>query len=71
MFLGPLAPHASNPPHLLGVILGLTELVLLWPHRMVIILALLHGTNVVPASQEEDLPGVCDNVWVLDPEGCK
>ena len=32
---------------------------------MVVILALLHGTGVVPASQEGDLPGMWDE-WVLD-----
>ena len=38
------------------------------PHRMVAILALLHGTGVVPASQEGDLPGMWDDDGrVLDP----
>ena len=52
-----------------GWSLASQSFVLLWLHRMMIILALPHGTNVVPASQEEGIPGVCDNVRVLDPEG--
>ena len=54
---GHRATHAPNLPWLLGVIPLLTECESIWPHRMVVILALLHGTRVVPASQDGCHPG--------------